>query len=66
MGNAFSQVFKADDPVAFHRSSKLKGVLGNGVGVGVGVGAAVATEEGVGVGDGITDGIGEADAVGAE
>ena len=63
-GNDFSRIVRAEDPVAFHLSATLKVFVG--VGDGDGTGAAVDVEDGVGVGEGITDGIGDAVAVGAE
>jgi len=61
-GNDFSRIVRAEDPVAFHLSATLKVFVGEGDGTG----AAVDVEDGVGVGEGITDGIGDAVAVGAE
>jgi hypothetical protein len=63
-GNDFSRIVRAEDPVAFHLSATLKVFVG--VGDGDGTGAAVDVEDGFGVGEGITDGIGDAVAVGAE
>jgi hypothetical protein len=63
-GNDFSRIVRAEDPVAFHLSATLKVFVG--VGDGDGTGAAVDVEDGVGVGEGITDGIGDAVAAGAE
>lgn len=62
VGNDFSRIVRAEDPVAFHRSATLKVVDGDGDGTG----ATVDVEEGVGVGEEITDGIGDAVAVGVE